>query len=91
LSLSLLEHVTEKVLPSIGSLTNAGAAQLSSDLGYLGNIVNAVGVESKELGRWMEVVSMDEDTGKAATTAHEADGTDPIFAVIAKMRGWTPA
>ena len=92
LSLSLLEHVTERVLPAIGSLTNAGAAQLSSDLGYLGNIVNAVGVESKELGRWMEVVSMDEDTGKAAaTTAHEADGVDPILAVVAKMRGWTPA
>ena len=89
LSLSLLEHVTEKVLPSIGSLTSAGAAQLSSDLGYLGNIVNAVGVESKELGRWMEVVSMDEDTGKA--TAHEADGADPIFVVVAKMRGWTLA
>ncbi|KAI9459880.1 Golgi complex component 7-domain-containing protein [Lactarius psammicola] len=89
LSLSLLEHVTENILPSIGSLTSAGAAQLSSDLGYLGNIVNAVGVESKELGRWMEVVSMDEDTGKA--TALEADGSDPIFVVVAKMRGWTPA
>ncbi|KAF8259921.1 Golgi complex component 7-domain-containing protein [Lactarius quietus] len=89
LSLSLLEHVTEKVLPSIGSLTNAGAAQLSSDLGYLGNIVNAVGVESKELGRWMEVVGMDDDTGKS--TAHEVDGADPIFAVIARMRGWTLA
>ncbi|KAH9177323.1 Golgi complex component 7-domain-containing protein [Lactarius sanguifluus] len=89
LSLSLLEHVTEKVLPSIGSLTSAGAAQLSSDLGYLGNIVNAVGVESKELGRWMEVVSMDEDTGK--TTALEVDGSDPILVVVAKMRGWTLA
>ncbi|KAH8993135.1 Golgi complex component 7-domain-containing protein [Lactarius akahatsu] len=89
LSLSLLEHVTEKVLPSIGSLTSAGAAQLSSDLGYLGNIVNAVGVESKELGRWMEVVGMDEDTGK--TTALEVDGSDPILVVVAKMRGWTLA
>ena len=89
LSLSLLEHVTQKVLPSIESLTSAGAAQLSSDLGYLGNIVNAVGVESKELGRWMEVVSMDDDTGKA--TAHEADGADPIFVVVAKMRGWSLA
>ncbi|KAI9435548.1 oligomeric Golgi complex subunit 7 [Lactarius indigo] len=89
LSLSLLEHVTENVLPSIGSLTSAGAAQLSSDLGYLGNIVNAVGVESKELGRWMEVVSMDDDTGKA--TALEADGSDPILMVVAKMRGWTLA
>ncbi|KAH9029248.1 Golgi complex component 7-domain-containing protein [Lactarius pseudohatsudake] len=88
LSLSLLEHVTEKVLPSIGSLTSPGAAQLSSDLGYLGNIVNAVGVESKELGRWMEVVSMDEDTGK--TTAL-VDGSDPILVVVAKMRGWTLA
>ena len=89
LSLSLLEHVTEKVLPSIGSLTSAGAAQLSSDLGYLGNIVNAVGVESKALGRWMEVVSMDEDTGKVAV--QEADGADPIFAVVSKIRGWTVA
>ncbi|KAH9056793.1 Golgi complex component 7-domain-containing protein [Lactarius vividus] len=87
LSLSLLEHVTEKVLPSIDSLTSAGAAQLSSDLGYLGNIVNAVGVESKELGRWMEVVGMDEDTGK--TAALEVNGSDPILVVVAKMRGWT--
>ncbi|KAH9980317.1 Golgi complex component 7-domain-containing protein [Lactifluus volemus] len=53
-------------------LTTAGAAQLASDLGYLGNIVGALSVESEELNRWIEVV----------------DGTDSIFNSVAKMRGW---
>ena len=31
---------------------------------YLGSIVSALSVESRELSRWIEVVSMDDETGK---------------------------
>ena len=91
LGLSLLKHLTQNILPSIRSLTTAGAAQLASDLGYLGNIVHALGVESKELSRWIEVVSMDDETGKAMVL--DVDGADVTFGSVAKMRGWalTPA
>ncbi|KAI0252328.1 Golgi complex component 7-domain-containing protein [Lactifluus subvellereus] len=87
LGLSFIEHVTQNVLPSIGSLTTAGAAQLGSDLSYLGNIVSALSVESQELSRWIEVISMDDEAGKA--TAVEVDGADSILNTIARMRGWT--
>ena len=86
LGLSLLEHLTQSILPSIRSLTTGGAAQLASDLGYLGNIVSALSVESKELNRWIEVVSMDDETGKA--TILDVDGADSIFSSVARMRGW---
>jgi hypothetical protein len=86
LGLSLLKHLTQSILPSIRSLTTAGAAQLASDLGYLGNIVSALSVESKELSRWIDVVSMDDETGKAMVL--DVDGADVIFNTVAKMRGW---
>ncbi|KAI0251965.1 hypothetical protein BJV78DRAFT_1281973 [Lactifluus subvellereus] len=86
LGLSFIKHVTQNILPSIGSLTTAGAAQLWSDLSYLGNIVSALSVESQELSRWIEVVSMDDKTGKP--TAVEVDGADSILNLIARMRGW---
>ncbi|KAF8494451.1 Golgi complex component 7-domain-containing protein [Russula emetica] len=86
LGLSLLKHLTQTILPSIRSLTTAGAAQLASDLGYLGNIVSALSVESKELTRWIEVVSMDDETGKAMIL--DVDGADSIFSLVARMRGW---
>ena len=87
LGLSLLKHLTQNILPSIRSLTTAGAAQLASDLGYLGNIVSALSVESKELTRWIEVVSMDDEAGKAMVL--DVDGADPIFVSVARMRGWS--
>ncbi|KAH9990814.1 Golgi complex component 7-domain-containing protein [Russula vinacea] len=65
LGLSLLKHLTQDILPSIRSLTTGGAAQLASDLEYLGNIVSALSVESKELTRWIEVVTMEDEAGKA--------------------------
>jgi len=86
LGLSLLKHLTQNILPSIRSLTTAGAAQLTSDLGYLGNIVSALSVESKELTRWIEVVSTDDEMGKAMVL--DVDGTDSIFSSVARMRGW---
>ena len=89
LGLSLLEDLTQNILPSIRSLTTTGAAQLTSDLGYLGNIVSALSVESKELTRWIEVVSMDDETGKAMVL--DVDGADSIFNLVAKKRSWTLA
>jgi hypothetical protein len=89
LGLTLLKHLMQSILSSIRSLTTAGAAQLASDLGYLGNIVSALSVESKELSRWIEVVSMDDETGKAMV--FDVDDADVIFSSVARMRGWTLA
>ncbi|KAI0297908.1 Golgi complex component 7-domain-containing protein [Russula brevipes] len=89
LGLSLLKHLTQNILPSIRSLTAGGAAQLASDLEYLGNIISALGVESNELTRWIEVVSMDDETGKA--TVLDVDGADSIFNSVARIRGWALA
>ena len=86
LGLSLIKHLTQNILPSIRSLTMAGAAQLASDLEYLGNIVSALSVESKELTRWIEVVSMGDEAGKAMIL--DVDGADSIFGSVARMRGW---
>lgn len=59
LTLSLLSHLTSSVLPSIRALTpgpQGGAAQLESDLAYLGNAVRALDAEWEELERWREAV-----------------------------------
>ena len=56
LSLSLLAHLTGAVLPSIKNFSNAGAAQLASDLAYLSNAVRALDVEWEELEKWREEV-----------------------------------
>ncbi|KAI9455416.1 Golgi complex component 7-domain-containing protein [Russula earlei] len=89
LGLSFLQHLARNILPSIRSLTTAGAAQLASDLGYLGNIVSALSVESKELTRWIEVVGVDDETGRAMVL--DVDGADSIFSSAARMRGWALA
>ena len=73
----------QNILPSIRSLTKAGAAQLALDLEYLGNIVSALSVESQELTRWIEVVSMDNKAGKAMIL--DVDGADSIFSSVARM------
>src|SRR6202035_2788597 len=82
--LSSLGHTD--ILPGIHSLSNMGAAQLSSDLGYLSNIVRALNVEYEELERWQEYVSLDEQEGKRK--GREKEG-DVIFRMVARMRGWT--
>ena len=86
LGLSFIKHLMQNVLSSIRSLTTGSAAQLASDLSYLGNIVSTLSVESQELTRWIEVVSMDDETGKA--TVLEVDGADSILSPVARMRGW---
>jgi len=48
---TLPKYFMQNILPSIPSLTTAGATRLASDLGYLGNIVSASSVESKQLSR----------------------------------------
>ena len=83
---TILSHLTTDILPGIHSLSNMGAAQLSSDLGYLSNIVRALNVEFEELERWQEYVSLDEQEGKRK--GREKEG-DVIFRMVARMRGWT--
>ncbi|KAG0707200.1 Golgi complex component 7-domain-containing protein [Suillus ampliporus] len=53
---SILSHLTSSVLPKIRTLSVAGAAQLSSDLG-------ALNVEYEELDRWKEYVGMNDEEG----------------------------
>jgi hypothetical protein len=83
---SILSHLTTHILPDIRKLTVAGAAQLSSDLGYLSNIVRALNVEYEELERWKEFVSLDEEEGKRSVGEKQ---DDVVFGMVARMRGWT--
>ena len=80
-------HLTRNVLPQIKTLSVAGAAQLSADLGYLETIVRALGVEKGDLERWKAYVGMTDDEGKATLVSD--DGSDKIGQLVAKMRKWT--
>lgn len=84
---SILSHLTSNVLPKIRTLSVAGAAQLSSDLGYLSNIVRALNVEYEELDRWKEYVGMNDEEG-GRVIGEKLPG-DQVLLLIAKMRGWT--
>jgi hypothetical protein len=84
---SILSHLTSNVLPKIRTLSVAGAAQLSSDLGYLSNIVRALNVEYEELDRWKEYVGMGDEEGNRVIG--EKSNGDPVLVLVAKMRGWT--
>ncbi|KAL6299594.1 Golgi complex component 7-domain-containing protein [Sparassis latifolia] len=64
---TLLAHLTSDVLPSIRMLTPAGAAQLAADLGYLGNIAEALNVEWLPLSRWRMFVEMEDADGRKKT------------------------
>ncbi|KAG8908788.1 hypothetical protein FRB99_003026 [Tulasnella sp. 403] len=90
LTLSLLSYLTSTVLPSIRTLSQDGAAQLSSDLGYLSNIVRAMNVEWDELERWKELSEMSDEEGgkKLKELAVSGDEVDAPLRLIAKMRGW---
>ncbi|KAG5654412.1 hypothetical protein H0H81_003236 [Sphagnurus paluster] len=83
---TLLEHLTTSILPSITSLSPAGAAQLASDLEYLSNIVRAINVEFPELDRWKELVELDDDEGKKRLS--EAEDVDHVLRIVAKLRRW---
>ncbi|KAG8215266.1 Golgi complex component 7-domain-containing protein [Butyriboletus roseoflavus] len=80
-------HLTRDVLPQIKTLSVAGAAQLSADLGYLETIVRALGVERGDLERWKACVGMTDDAGRAMLASD--DGSDRIAQLVAKMRKWT--
>ncbi|OAX40757.1 hypothetical protein K503DRAFT_582785 [Rhizopogon vinicolor AM-OR11-026] len=62
------------------------AAQLSSDLGYLSNIVRALNVEYEELDRWKEYVGMNDEEGRRVIGG-KSHG-DQVLVLAAKMRGW---
>ncbi|PWN42134.1 hypothetical protein IE81DRAFT_323782 [Ceraceosorus guamensis] len=104
LSLSLLAHTTDVVLPSIARLTSAGAAQLAADLSYLDNILASLNVDAQSRGLrdWRDAAGLTDVEGKELIRRvpwKEVDGagevdmrrlatTDP-FAAVARMRDWT--
>lgn len=92
LSLTLLSHLTRSVLPSIRSLSQPGAAQMSSDLGYLSNAVRALDVEWEELERWREAVGSGDEaswrTRIRETREVGGDGED-VWRRVGGMRGWS--
>ncbi|KAJ7496120.1 Golgi complex component 7-domain-containing protein [Mycena galericulata] len=83
---TLLIYLTTSVLPNISTLSVAGAAQLSSDLGYLSTIVRALNVEFEDLDKWKEYADLDDEEGRKRITDRETDG---IFQNICRMRGWS--
>ncbi|KAF9568047.1 hypothetical protein CPC08DRAFT_680300 [Agrocybe pediades] len=85
---TFLEHLTVDILPAIPSLTNAGAAQLASDLEYLSNIVRALNVEHSALEKWKTYISMDATEGLKALAETNVDGIDQVLKHVAKLRGW---
>ncbi|KAG2015445.1 hypothetical protein CC2G_008718 [Coprinopsis cinerea AmutBmut pab1-1] len=82
---TFVAHLTKDVLPSISSLTSAGAAQLASDLEYLTNIVRALNVENDVLEKWRVAVSAEE---KDVRRGIQQSSADAILLRVAKARGW---
>jgi hypothetical protein len=81
-------HLTGSVLPKVKTLTPTGAAQLSSDLGYLSNVVQALNVRSADLEKWKDLSDLSDEEGKKQAKDREATSDDQIFSTVAKMRGW---
>jgi len=81
---TFLAHVVQEVLPKISSLSISGAAQLASDLEYLGNIVRALNVESEALKKWRMYSEMDE--GDMRIKLKET--TDSVLLDVARLRGF---
>ncbi|TDL15097.1 hypothetical protein BD410DRAFT_823114 [Rickenella mellea] len=89
LTLSLLSHLTTQILPSIKTLSDAGAAQLAEDLGYLIQIVKALNVEWEALEQWKEAVELDEAEGRSRLKEKTQEGQDAVvLSTVAKLRGW---
>lgn len=90
LSLTLLFRLTRSVLPSIRTLSPPGAAQLTSDLGYLSNAVRALDVEWEELERWREAAGVDEEGWRARGREIRAGkgGEGEEWRRVGGMRGW---
>ncbi|CAA7261681.1 unnamed protein product [Cyclocybe aegerita] len=85
---TFLEYLTAEILPAIPSLSVAGAAQLSSDLEYLSNIVRALNVEHSALERWKSYVGMDAADGIKTLNESISDPVDPVLERVAKLCGW---
>uniref|UniRef100_A0A8H7Y4P2 Conserved oligomeric Golgi complex subunit 7 n=1 Tax=Psilocybe cubensis TaxID=181762 RepID=A0A8H7Y4P2_PSICU len=86
---TFLDHLTAEILPSIPSLSVAGAAQLASDLEYLSNIVRALNVEHNNLDKWKTLVSLDANDGaRALSESSPGSPLDPVLERVAKLRGW---
>ncbi|TFK20985.1 hypothetical protein FA15DRAFT_759046 [Coprinopsis marcescibilis] len=81
---TLLSYLTTNVLPSISTLTSVGAAQLTSDLEYLSNIVRALNVENETLEQWRGAVASDDEELKKEAQQSSADS---IVLRMAKIRG----
>ncbi|KAK0485786.1 Golgi complex component 7-domain-containing protein [Armillaria novae-zelandiae] len=77
LSRTLLTHLTTEVLPAIPALSQSGSAQLSSDLGYLSNIVRAINVEFDDLERWRTCIDSEDGGGVQ----------DMVWKEVNRMRG----
>lgn len=85
LALSLLSHLTKSTLPAIRALSNPGAAQLASDLGYLSNAVRALDVEWDDLERWREATECKDEAEWREKVGSERKG---VLAAVGKLRGW---
>ncbi|KAK0454994.1 oligomeric Golgi complex subunit 7 [Armillaria borealis] len=77
LSRTLLTHLTKEVLPAIPTLSQSGSAQLSSDLGYLSNIVRAINIEFDDLERWRTCIDSEDGGGVQ----------DRVWKEVNRMRG----
>ena len=88
LSHTFLNYFTIDVLPSIPTLSIAGATQLASDLEYLSNIVRALNVEHDKLDKWKNYVSMDREDGLKALSESDSSSLDPVLDTIARLRAW---
>jgi hypothetical protein len=89
LSHTFLNYFTTDVLPSIPTLSIAGATQLASDLEYLSNIVRALNVEHDKLDKWKNYVSMDREDGlKVLSESDSSSSLDPVLDIVARLRAW---
>ena len=88
LSHTFLNYFTTDILPSIPTLSIAGATQLASDLEYLSNIVRALNVEHAELDKWKTYVSMDREDGLKILSENGSGSLDPVFDLVARLRAW---
>ncbi|KAK4683903.1 conserved oligomeric Golgi complex subunit 7, partial [Tremellales sp. Uapishka_1] len=84
LALSLLSYLTSRVLARIERLSESGAKQLASDLGYLSNAVRALDVEWEELEKWKEGAEI-EDEGEW----RRLEGRGAILERVGRVRGWS--
>ncbi|KAJ7647160.1 Golgi complex component 7-domain-containing protein [Roridomyces roridus] len=75
---ALLSYLTTTILPNIQTLSPAGAAQLSCDLGHLATIVGAL--------NWKEYADLDDEEGKKRVAER---GDDAILQHMSRMRGWS--